>query len=73
MAGGRSSSETLARSLRGPILLITLGSLFMIDYAGGASLGRTWPVFLIVLGALKLVEHLLSQSASGGQTGTGPV
>jgi hypothetical protein len=69
MAGANSSSEALARSLRGPVLLITLGALFMIDYAGGASLGRTWPVLLIVLGALKLVEHLLSQRTP---VGTGP-
>jgi len=37
---------------------VTLGALFMIDYSGGVSFGRTWPVLLIVMGVLWLGEHL---------------
>ncbi len=52
------TSTSLLRSIRGPILLVTLGALFMIDYSGGVSFGRTWPVLLIVMGVLWLGEHL---------------
>jgi hypothetical protein len=45
-------------ALRGPVLLITLGALFAIDYAGGVSVSRTWPALLIVVGLFKLAEHM---------------
>jgi hypothetical protein len=57
------TNPTLLRSIRGPILLVTLGTLFMVDYSGGVSFGRTWPVLLIVLGVLWLGEHLGSRNA----------
>jgi hypothetical protein len=53
-----SVSLSVLRSIRGPVLLVALGALFMIDYSGGVSFGRTWPVLLIVFGLLKLGEHL---------------
>jgi hypothetical protein len=59
--GGNNPS--LLRAVRGPILLVTLGTLFLIDYAGGVSFGRTWPLLLIVFGLLKLGEHLGAKSA----------
>jgi hypothetical protein len=52
------NSASLLTALRGPVLLITLGTLFSIDYAGGVSVGRTWPVLLIVVGLFKLAEHM---------------
>ena len=48
---------TLLRPLRGPILVVVAGVLFLLDHAGGASFGRTWPVLLIVLGVLRLAEY----------------
>lgn len=51
------NNGSLAVAVRGPILLITLGVLFAIDYAGGMSVGRTWPALLIIFGLLKLAEH----------------
>ena len=54
---------TLLRSIRGPVMLVTLGTLFMIDHSGGASFHRTWPVLLIVLGVMWLGEHLGTKSA----------
>ena len=50
-------SGSLLAALRGPVLVMTLGALFAIDYAGGFSVGRTWPALLIVLGLFKLAEH----------------
>jgi hypothetical protein len=52
------NSASLLTALRGPVLLITLGALFAIDYAGGVSVGRTWPALLIVVGLFKLAEHM---------------
>ncbi len=57
------TSTSLVGSLGGPIVLVTLGTLFMIDYSGGVSFGRTWPVLLIVMGVLWLAEHLGRKSA----------
>jgi hypothetical protein len=51
-------NPSLLRSIRGPVMLVTLGTLFMIDHTGGASFHRTWPVLLIVLGVMWLGEHL---------------
>ena len=58
-----SNNVSLLRSLRGPILLVTLGTLFMIDHSGGVGFGRTWPVLLIVLGLVRLGEYLGTKSA----------
>lgn len=48
---------TLLQAIRGPILLITLGALVAIDYAGIYGFWRTWPVLIIVFGVLKLMER----------------
>ena len=58
-----SNSPSLLRSIRGPVMLVTLGALFMIDHSGGASFHRTWPVLLIVLGIMWLGEHLGSKAS----------
>lgn len=46
------------RSIRGPILLITIGVLFAIHEAGNLTFSRTWPLILIVLGVLILLERM---------------
>ena len=58
-----SDRPQLMRAIRGPVLLITLGLLFTVDYFYGYPFHRTWPVLLIVFGVLKLVERM-----SAGQT-----
>jgi hypothetical protein len=49
----------LVRALRGPIVLITLGVLFWFDQSDRISFGRTWPVLIILIGLMKLIERLL--------------
>jgi hypothetical protein len=49
-------------AIRGPILMITLGSLLAMDQLGSLSFGRTWPVLLIVFGLLKLAGRSGAQS-----------
>ncbi len=56
------------RSFMGPAILITLGLLFLIgrshmDY----DFRRTWPVLLLVIGAIKLGEALVSSEGHVSQ------
>ena len=37
-----------------PLLLISLGGLFLIDYHLGVKVARTWPAMLVAAGALRL-------------------
>jgi hypothetical protein len=51
------TSGTLLQAIRGPILLITIGVLFAWDHHSNISFWRLWPVLLIVIGVLKLLER----------------
>lgn len=51
------NSPNLMCAIRGPIMLITLGSLFAVDHFGPYPFWRTWPVLIIVYGVLKLLER----------------
>lgn len=53
-----SRRAMFAQAIRGPILLITIGVLFAMHQAGVLHFSRTWPLILIVIGVLKLVERL---------------
>ena len=53
-----SNSYNIVSAIRGPLLLITLGTLVAMDYFEGIGFGRTWPILLIVFGILKLLEKL---------------
>jgi len=63
----------------GPTVLITLGLLFFIDQFTKYSIGRTWPVILIVIGIIKLVQwntpttgHVDISQSPGGPPPGGP-
>ena len=47
-------------AIRGPILLMTLGTILAIDHSGSFSFSRTWPVLIIVIGLMKLLERSLA-------------
>ena len=70
-----NNKGTLARAIRGPILLITIGSLIAFDTFDGYSFARTWPIVIIVLGILKLFERMTDRQPEppqpGIHTGTG--
>jgi hypothetical protein len=51
------------QAIRGPIMLITLGALVAIDYAGVYGFWRTWPILIIVFGVLKLLERASAKPA----------
>jgi len=58
MNPGSVRGGSLACAARGPVLMIVVGTLFAIDHAGGISIGRTWPVILVALGAMRLWQYL---------------
>ncbi len=44
-------------SLAGPVILITLGAMFMVgEFVPHWGFSRTWPILLIVIGILKLLD-----------------
>lgn len=51
------NNYALARAVRGPIILITIGVLFAIDQFWSLAFDRTWPILIIVIGLLKLIER----------------
>jgi hypothetical protein len=57
-----SRAALFAQAIRGPILLITIGVLFAVHQAGIISFARTWPLIIIVIGVMKLIERTLAQS-----------
>ena len=48
----------------GPLLLIVLGVLFLLNnvYPGVFRFGKMWPVILIVIGLAKVFEYFQSHS-----------
>ncbi len=61
------------RGIMGPVILVTLGLLFLLSEWHVASFGRTWPVVLIAIGVVKVLG---SSADIGGhiqeETGTQP-
>lgn len=56
---GATPSHPLRRrfSLTGPITLITLGVILLLDQVvPGWSIGKTWPILLVVVGVTKLLD-----------------
>jgi len=49
------------RSLMGPLIIITVGVLFMIAQFSRFSFGDLWPVLLIVIGAVLVAQQLASK------------
>lgn len=47
-------NSNLVTAIRGPILLMLVGTLFAFDHFTAYSIGRTWPVLLIAAGILAL-------------------
>jgi len=52
-----------ARRLMGPAILVTIGFLFLFETMSHLSFGRTWPILLLVIGGVKLLQG--SASAEG--------
>ena len=61
--GAPLNQGNVIRAIRGPVMLIALGSLLALDQFGSISFGRTWPALLILFGLFKLVEYTGSRNA----------
>ncbi len=61
-----SSVSAYVRAIRGPVLLVTVGSLLAIDQHGSHPFWRMWPVLLVVLGIMILLERSVARSADEG-------
>jgi len=47
------------KGLMGPAIMITVGVLFLLDNLGvhGADFGHSWPVILLVIGVVKILQN----------------
>ena len=48
----------LLRRLRGPLILVTIGVMALLNQYDVLSFGRSWPLILIVIGILMLAERI---------------
>src|SRR5450631_2491653 len=55
-------SRCTTRGLVGPAVLVTLGLLFLLANMSEYSFDRTWPILLIVIGAIKVVRYVIPDS-----------
>jgi hypothetical protein len=55
-----SCQSCTIRNLMGPAVLITVGVLFLLQelHSGRFDFGNTWPVMLVVIGAIRLASSL---------------
>lgn len=62
----------MVRELTGPVILITIGLLFLLGQVHPALSfwEKTWPIVLLVFGALKLGEALASSEGHAGTSAT---
>ena len=67
-----SRAAFVTRSLVGPGVLLTIAILLTLQMHTSISLARSWPVLLIVLGALVLVRRLTAEMPSPGATAYPP-
>jgi cell wall-active antibiotic response 4TMS protein YvqF len=78
---GCQCARCRSRRLMGPAMLLTIGVLLQLEalHVGNLGFGRTWPVILLVVGAVKLLQGSASTGghvapiAGGTNAAGGPV
>ncbi len=65
--------STLARTLRGPVLLMAVGALAALDHFSPYGFAQTWPVLIILFGLMKLLEIGIRRPAAPPAYPGGPV
>ncbi len=60
------TGNDLIRAVRGPIILITIGTLFALDHFTPYGFQQTWPVILIVIGLLTLASRATRSGPTPG-------
>jgi len=74
MSNGPTRTQTRHQGgLMGPVVLITIGALFLVGKLGlGYGFNQLWPVLLIVIGLVKLFEFMRPRdNGSGSSQGEG--
>jgi hypothetical protein len=66
---GSTDPRYRSRRLMGPAMLLTIGILFLLQSLHVAHFDRTWPVILLVIGAVKLLQ---SSGVTGGPGAPAP-
>lgn len=61
-----------AQAARGPVLLIVLGTLFALQQGGVLPFSRSWPLLIIAIGVMKLIERMLSGPVTSASPVGGP-
>jgi hypothetical protein len=67
------NASLLLRAVRGPLVLILVGTLFALDHFANLSFDRTWPVLIIMIGAWKLLEYVVGRPAHPGPPPVGRI
>jgi TM2 domain-containing membrane protein YozV len=60
------------RCIMWPAIMVTLGVLFLVDNLHGPSFERTWPLLLLVIGGVKLLQSNASEAGHIGGPGALP-
>ena len=60
------TGNELIRAVRGPIILITVGTLFALDHFTPWGFHQTWLVILIVVGLLTLIGRATRSGPTAG-------
>lgn len=55
-------SRCSTRGLMGPAVLVTLGILFLLENVSEYPFSRTWPILLIVIGAVQVARYVMPDS-----------
>jgi hypothetical protein len=69
---GCQCARCRTRRIMGPALLVTVGALFLLENLGALGFGRTWPVILLVIGGVKLLQGSASTEGHILPPGPGP-
>ena len=67
----RADPRDRCRRLMGPSILVALGILFLLSSLEVAPFGRTWPIILLVIGGVKLLQSSTAGIGSGNPPGPG--
>jgi hypothetical protein len=62
----------LIRAIRGPILLIALGVLLLLQRFSDFGFHRSWPILVILFGVLKLAERAVLHAGPTNGPGQAP-
>ena len=64
MASSVITRETIGAVGR-PLALIVLGAMFLVEYSGGYAVRQTWPVILILLGLILVLQSFAEPAGPG--------